>query len=183
MTEAAKGIPGYRNQDRGGKPRICIECRDEAEAAGTRIPRRKAPHPGPRCAGHHRQKTAARKEIAREQRWQIVYNLSPDQHAAILAAQGGACFICGKGGKRKSLSIDHDHACCDGPTSCGHCVRQLLCQVCNRYLGYINDSPATARRVLEAIIDPPGRKILDNWDSEYSNGRWKDIFDDPRETR
>ncbi len=32
-------------------------------------------------------------------------------------------------------SIDHDHACCPGPTSCGRCIRGLTCHSCNLRLG------------------------------------------------
>lgn len=57
---------------------------------------------------------------------------------AMLEAQGGGCAICGgvsPSGQR--LSIDHDHACCPGPKSCGKCVRALLCVRCNVALSHI----------------------------------------------
>lgn len=112
----------------------------------------------------------------------MVYNLTSEQYWAVYAAQNGRCAICKKSrGLSKSLSVDHDHACCDGPTSCGNCVRSLCCVTCNRFLGHIGDSIEIAQSIVDYLIYPPGRKVLDNWDSEYSNGRWKDIFGDPRE--
>lgn len=35
------------------------------------------------------------------------------------------------------LIIDHDHACCDKSTSCGKCVRGMLCVSCNNRLGRV----------------------------------------------
>ena len=38
------------------------------------------------------------------------------------------------------LMVDHDHKCCAGRTSCGKCVRGLLCSKCNSALGHAKDS-------------------------------------------
>jgi hypothetical protein len=40
----------------------------------------------------------------------------------------------------QAYCVDHDHACCDGPTSCGKCVRGFICSKCNRLLGCAEDS-------------------------------------------
>lgn len=44
------------------------------------------------------------------------------------AANG--CEICGEF-KERSLHVDHDHKCCDGITTCGNCVRGVICNGCN----------------------------------------------------
>ncbi|MDL5351098.1 endonuclease VII domain-containing protein [Microbacterium sp. zg-YB36] len=50
------------------------------------------------------------------------------------------CAMCGS---RDALHVDHDHACCPTRgTSCGKCVRGLLCKDCNTLLGHARDSTA-----------------------------------------
>jgi hypothetical protein len=63
------------------------------------------------------------------------------------------CEICGldvserrkdhKGRLRATFALDHDHSCCPGGTSCGECLRGLLCQHCNAAIGHLGDSSAT----------------------------------------
>lgn len=68
------------------------------------------------------------------------YGLTRDDYVDLEKSQNGLCKICGEKEKyNKRLSIDHDHTCCSGPTSCGKCVRGLLCSRCNKVLGQIND--------------------------------------------
>lgn len=65
-----------------------------------------------------------------------------------------SCRICGvdvvtkerraDGTIRSLLVVDHNHACCPGSTSCGECVRGILCIQCNSALGMLKDSPDVA---------------------------------------
>jgi hypothetical protein len=86
------------------------------------------------------------------------YKMTRDQYVALLAAQGGACAICGQpetARKNKRLSVDHDHRCCPTSRTCGACVRGLLCHHCNATLGHIEkmgegiDWTAAAARYLD----------------------------------
>lgn len=72
-----------------------------------------------------------------------MYNLTREQYDALLEAQSGCCAIC-RAEQRERLAVDHDHACCVGPRSCGRCVRGLLCQRCNAFLALIEDAELLA---------------------------------------
>lgn len=80
-------------------------------------------------------------------------------------AQNGCCYICGRPRKRegKKLSIDHCH-------KTGR-VRGLTDQYCNRFLGYIRDSPEAMLRGHDYLINPPafaviGERVVPNHDAE-----------------
>lgn len=47
------------------------------------------------------------------------------------------CMVCGS---FESLCVDHDHACCPTETTCGECVRGILCGRHNKALGWVSDS-------------------------------------------
>lgn len=57
-----------------------------------------------------------------------VYGMTPEDYEKQLASQGGACAICGRPPQSRSLDVDHCHAT--------NFVRGLLCNPCNRHLGY-----------------------------------------------
>lgn len=86
----------------------------------------------------------------REPRWVVdgTYGITAVQYQELLAAQGGVCAICGaEPGKDGNtfLCVDHDHSCCPGPTSCGKCVRGLLCSKCNVAIGFFYDDVTSLR--------------------------------------
>lgn len=69
------------------------------------------------------------------------YNMTIDQYDAMFAAQGGCCAICGgKNANGNWLAVDHNHGCCPSKsTSCGQCIRALLCGKCNLMIGQSGD--------------------------------------------
>ena len=69
------------------------------------------------------------------------FNLTEEQYDEMFKRQLGLCAICHKpetGGIR--LAVDHDHACCNSDSSCGKCVRGLLCKRCNMGIGLLGDN-------------------------------------------
>lgn len=84
-------------------------------------------------------------EIKRQRLW-TWYRITPEQYANLLESQGGRCAVqaCGatEPGGQGGWHVDHDHACCPGKTSCGRCVRGLLCARCNPMLGFARDDTA-----------------------------------------
>lgn len=71
------------------------------------------------------------------------HGLTDESFAALLDKYEGLCHSCRE---EFATVVDHDHSCCPQTnTSCGLCVRGLLCNGCNSALGFIKDSPGRAR--------------------------------------
>lgn len=114
--------------------------------------KRPAPWPGPRCASHHRERTAEVADRAWARRLAKEYDITPVEYWRIYDAQGGKCAICQWAtGKRKRLAVDHDHS--------SGLVRGLLCGSCNRELlgRYGQES---LERALAYLDDPPAPKTI-----------------------
>lgn len=90
-------------------------------------------------------------------RARTTYGLTAEAYEGLLLDHGGGCFLCSRQnsrGTQKSLSIDHNHACCPGPRSCGECVRGLLCDDCNLAIGFLRDDVELVKRlVLYLLLD------------------------------
>lgn len=72
------------------------------------------------------------------------YGLNAEQIFALPTS----CQICSS---TKHLHIDHDHACCPAQTSCGRCVRGVLCKKCNTMLGMAEDNPSVLRAAIRYL--------------------------------
>lgn len=70
-----------------------------------------------------------------------------------VACMETGCYICGS--TQGKICIDHDHTCCPGQSSCGKCVRGVLCMKCNHAIGLFNDKTDLMKRAVD---------YLDNWD-------------------
>jgi hypothetical protein len=87
-----------------------------------------------------------KRNINTRRTWRLkaVYNLTPEQFDAMLAAQGGCCAICRAaepGGRRVGTwCVDHDHET--------GAVRGLLCARCNRALGLFGDNVEVLRSAI-----------------------------------
>lgn len=77
------------------------------------------------------------------------YGITEDDEAAMLAAQGGVCAICGTGEpgtKYGRWCRDHDHAT-------GR-LRGLLCTSCNQGLGRFRDDPGVLLAAIRYLVEP-----------------------------
>jgi hypothetical protein len=97
-----------------------------------------------RCRECSRIDRQARAEAHRDAKRQKKFGMTRAAFDELLRSQGGRCVICltDEPGGGRHWCVDHDHRCCTGPTSCGMCVRGLLCNRCNRLLGFADDDPA-----------------------------------------
>lgn len=133
----------------------------------------------------------------RRQRQAEQYCLSLGKFNAILRAQQWACALCQiepdydfdvfgyeHPGAPTFWHIDHDHACCDKPSSCGDCVRGILCRECNavrlpayeRLPAILRDSP----RFNNYLTNPPAQSpeaVERDTDSEWAPGPIHSIMD------
>lgn len=132
-----------------------------------KFPARPAPHPGPRCATHHRAAVKARKAKAHANYVGKTYGLAEGEYQKLYEHQGGVCAICRRAtGATRKLSVDHDHKCCPGGVSCGRCVRGLLCRPCNDMLGHLRDDSAAVARAHMYLWNPPAKRILNKGASD-----------------
>lgn len=140
------------------KPRHCKDC--DAEGVTTKRP---APHPGPRCTTHHRAVKKQRKAKAHARRIDTFYGITTEQYQMLYQYQGGRCAICQWAtGATRNLAVDHDHSCTKGhppERGCQHCVRGLLCSVCNRVV-IGRYTPEGLQRAIDYLNDPPARRVL-----------------------
>lgn len=73
------------------------------------------------------------------------YNLEPQEKQALLEKQNYGCAICGYkfGQKKGDIKVDHCH-------DKGH-VRGLLCDLCNRGLGYFKDNVDSFKNAIKYL--------------------------------
>ena len=76
-----------------------------------------------------------------EYRRYVKYKIHPDEYNKMLEKQDGKCAICEKKlVSQRDTHLDHDHKCCPGRSSCGKCIRGILCRDCNLLLGNAEDN-------------------------------------------
>jgi len=112
-------------------------------------------------SGYYARCKPCHKEQIRARMLPKVYSITLEQYEAIKAEQGGKCAICQVAtGARRSLATDHDHACCSGKSSCGQCVRGVLCSTCNKMIGFGRDRPEFFQRAIEYLTSPPAHNVI-----------------------
>lgn len=87
------------------------------------------------------------------------HGITPERFDEMLREQSGLCAICALPPRRQGTVtwvIDHDHSCCPGDTSCGQCVRGLLCNTCNRAIGLLGDDLDTVLAAAAYLVATKG---------------------------
>jgi hypothetical protein len=73
-------------------------------------------------------------------RYKTIHGITYEEFKEILSSQGGVCKICkATPTGDRAWVVDHDHSCCGNIKSCNKCRRGILCQACNKALGFIRD--------------------------------------------
>lgn len=129
----------------------CSRCRQEKpleEFTALKQPLRRTRYRAYCCpciTAYNRERYVRDKRRARELDLIRRFGITVVEYEAMLAAQGGACAICGGPEPRAgaSLAVDHDHAT-------GR-VRALLCSPCNVTLGHMRESPARLRAAADYL--------------------------------
>lgn len=94
-----------------------------------------------------RQKELYHLAAGKQQRRLEMYHMTRDDWTARMQAQDSRCATClCRFTSIEDVHVDHNHACCPRPGSCGECVRGFLCRLCNNLLGYAKDDPQTLDR-------------------------------------
>ena len=106
----------------------------------------------PQCARLACGESVARKTnnlCARCSKRRNLYNLTEEAYLELWTRHDGLCHSCRE---RIGTDVDHDHSCCADFGSCGKCVRGLLCNSCNRFIGLAMDREELLRRAADYVI-------------------------------
>ena len=81
------------------------------------------------------------------------YGITLELFEKLLTAQDNKCALCKKE-FFKTPHVDHDHSCCALGSSCGKCIRGLLCSKCNTALGLLDDDVSILRDAIHYLEQP-----------------------------
>jgi GT2 family glycosyltransferase len=167
-----RGVRRIYSQD---KMKICIDCKEEKDIHEFAIKESKTQRRHSRCKSctkikyeknkhiilkNHRERRLRRydhfKEKERTRDYKKAYNLSIADYDRLFEIQDGKCAICGTtepGNINFSyFAIDHDHN--------NKKVRGLLCNKCNRGLGFFKDNFETLYKAYKYLKDKNKMKAI-----------------------
>lgn len=129
----------------GGIRTSCKNCRREV--------RRKSRHRRPEVYREQNVRYKKRNPIkARNSTYKSIHKITYDEYLEMIKAQGNVCKICGAEPEGKRFwALDHDHNCCGKGRSCPKCQRGVLCQACNKILGFAKDNKEVLAKAIEYL--------------------------------
>lgn len=88
---------------------------------------------------------------------QRLYGLTPEQLSALLGKQNHKCAICKGQFKIRLLKMKGKRLCARSTAKIDHShktgkVRGILCDSCNRGLGYFHDSPVVLQQAIAYLL-------------------------------
>lgn len=84
-------------------------------------------------------------EQRRGVKFKYLYGITTKDYGILLAAQGGACALCGRPPGKTDLRVDHDHVT--------GTVRGLLCHKCNVGLGHFDEDQSILKIAIEYLSE------------------------------
>lgn len=133
-----------------GEQRGCGSCKDCVRAQARRRYKENHDEYLTKARKRNARYSERRSTSARIRHLKRNYGLTLREYETMLTEQGGVCAICqkpevaaGRGGKMKSLSVDHSHA--TGK------VRRLLCLRCNLAVAMLECTPWIASSVFDYL--------------------------------
>lgn len=146
------GKRDYKKEEAEG--RHCKKCGEFKlwSEFSLKRPKGKAPGYQPRCktcaAQDTREWNERNKSTARDRYLQRQYGISELEYKARLLSQNNSCLLCG-------VEFNHSTWCADSPVvdhchTSGH-VRGILCNECNRGLGYFHDNKETLMNAIQYL--------------------------------
>lgn len=130
MTEFCGTYSGYTIHIRD-RTQPCEPCRE-----GSRVYQRE-----------RRAKTV--KSLGYDPRRFSRHRITKEYYEELMSKHNGLCWICKE---LDAVAIDHDHSCCDTTwSSCGKCVRGVLCSNCNTAIGLLKDDRSRLESALSYL--------------------------------
>lgn len=84
------------------------------------------------------QNSISKMSYSKEHHLWTTFGMTQADFDFMLWCQGDSCGICKRAPaeNERRFAVDHDHRCCSGKSSCGFCIRGILCSGCNTALGW-----------------------------------------------
>lgn len=136
-------------RDYTAETKVCTKCGETKPLSEYSHKRPTGRKPGlqPRCKScaveDTREWYRKNKDKAKNSRLVSAYGITLQEYEGVIAKQNNRCLICGV--KFKTKKVGPDSPVVDHCHSTGR-VRGILCNECNRGLGYFRDSPQALRQ-------------------------------------